>query len=40
VIWVDNQYAAWPPSGRLSYGTLENHLQAWIEIDDPIIKED
>jgi hypothetical protein len=39
VIWVDNQYAAWPASGRLSYGTLENHLQAWIEIDDPIIKE-
>ena len=22
VIWVDNQYAALPPSGRLSYGTL------------------
>ena len=34
VIWVDNQYAAWPPSGRLSYGTLPNPQPAWIEIED------
>jgi hypothetical protein len=24
VIWIDNQYAAWTPQGRLGYGTLEN----------------
>lgn len=34
VIWVDNQYAAWPPSGRLSFGTLANDLPAWIEIEE------
>ena len=32
VIWVDNQYAAWPPSGRLSFGSLANSQAAWIEI--------
>ena len=31
VIWVDNQYAAWPPSGRLSFGTLADSRAAWIE---------
>jgi hypothetical protein len=33
VIWVDNQYAAWPPSGRFSFGTLANDQPAWIEIE-------
>jgi hypothetical protein len=32
VIWIDNQYAALPPDGRLRYGTLENQERAWIEI--------
>jgi len=32
VIWVDNQYAALPPSGRLRYGTLPNPAPAWLEI--------
>jgi hypothetical protein len=32
VIWIDNQYAALPPSGRLSYGTLANPEPAWIDI--------
>jgi hypothetical protein len=34
VIWVDNQYAALPPDGRVTFGTLENLLPAWIEIRD------
>jgi hypothetical protein len=34
VIWVDNQYAALPPDGRLGYGTLPNLLPAWVEIED------
>jgi hypothetical protein len=34
VIWVDNQYAAAPPSGRLRYGMLPNPQPAWIEISD------
>jgi hypothetical protein len=33
VLWLDNQYAAWRPDGRLSYGFLAND-PAWIEIRD------
>lgn len=33
VIWADNQYAAFPPDGKLSYGTLENPEPAWLEIE-------
>jgi hypothetical protein len=33
VIWIDNQYAAWTPEGRLKYGTLENPI-AWLEIEN------
>jgi hypothetical protein len=32
VIWIDNQHAALPPSGRLRYGTLPNHEPAWMEV--------
>ncbi len=32
VMWVDNQYASLPPSGRLGFGALENREAAWIEI--------
>jgi hypothetical protein len=33
VLWVDNQYAAWTPDGRLAYGTVANPDPAWIEIE-------
>jgi hypothetical protein len=33
VLWIDNQYAAWRPDGRLNYGTLETG-PGWIEIRD------
>lgn len=36
VIWIDNQYAAWTPEGRLGYGTLANPT-AWLEIDSYVI---
>lgn len=39
VIWLDNQYAAIPPDGRLGYGTLPNQQPSWIEIEDVIIKQ-
>lgn len=32
VIWIDNQYMAASPSGRIGYGALENPEPAWIEI--------
>jgi hypothetical protein len=31
VLWVDNQYAALPPDGRLRLGTLANPQPAWLE---------
>jgi hypothetical protein len=34
VIWVDNQYAAWPPDGRLRFGTLATPAPAWIEVGE------
>ncbi|MDD2695109.1 MAG: hypothetical protein PHD58_04200 [Anaerolineales bacterium] len=32
VLWVDNQYAAFRPGGRLAYGFLPNPQPAWIEL--------
>jgi hypothetical protein len=32
VLWIDNQYAALPPDGKISYGSLSNPGPAWIEI--------
>jgi len=34
VLWIDNQYAAFPPNGRLRFGTLENPAPAWLEVAD------
>jgi len=34
VLWIDNQYAALPPGGRLTYGFLANPQAAWLEIGD------
>ena len=34
VLWIDNQYVALPPNGRLSFGALPNLQPAWIEIGD------
>ena len=33
VLWIDNQFAAWTPQGRLKYGTLANPA-AWLEIEN------
>jgi hypothetical protein len=32
VLWVDNQYAALPPDGRLRFGMLANPQPAWLEV--------
>ena len=34
VIWIDNQYAALLPSGRMHYGMLPTSEPAWIEVRD------
>jgi hypothetical protein len=33
VVWIDNQYAAFTPQGRLAYGTQANLEAAWLEIE-------
>ena len=33
IIWIDNQYAAFTPEGRLSFGILEGR-EEWLEIED------
>ena len=33
VIWIDNQYAAFPPDGRVRSGTLEMAEAAWMEVE-------
>ncbi len=34
VIWIDNQYAAFTPEGKIGFGVLENIEPAWLEIKD------
>jgi hypothetical protein len=34
VIWIDNQYAAFTPAGKLGFGVLENPEPAWMEVKD------
>jgi hypothetical protein len=32
VIWIDNQFAAFTPEGKIGFGVLENPEPAWLEI--------
>jgi hypothetical protein len=32
VIWIDNQYAAFTPKGKIGFGVLANSEPAWLEI--------
>lgn len=34
VIWIDNQYAAFTPGGRIGFGLLENPEPAWLEVKE------
>ena len=38
VIWIDNQFAAFTPEGKIGFGVLENPEPAWLEINDLQIK--
>lgn len=33
VIWIDNQFAAFTPQGKISFGVLEGN-EEWLEIED------
>jgi hypothetical protein len=34
VIWIDNQYAAFTPEGKIGFGVLANSEPAWMEVKD------
>jgi hypothetical protein len=34
VIWIDNQFASFPPNGKIGWGVLENSEPDWLEIAD------
>jgi hypothetical protein len=34
VIWIDNQYAAFTPDGKIGFGLLKNTEPAWLEIEN------
>jgi hypothetical protein len=34
VIWIDNQFASFPPNGKIGFGVLENPEPDWLEIAD------
>jgi hypothetical protein len=33
VFWIDNQYAAFKPSGEIKAGVLKSSTPAWLEIE-------
>jgi hypothetical protein len=37
IIWIDNQYAAFTPEGRIAFGVLEGK-EEWLEIEELEIK--
>jgi hypothetical protein len=38
VIWIDNQYAAFTPEGKIGFGVLENLEPAWLDVEDIVLK--
>ncbi len=38
IIWIDNQFAAFTPEGRISFGVLDGP-EAWIEIADVELRD-
>ena len=34
ILWIDNQFAAFTPEGKIGFGVLENPEPAWLEIED------
>jgi len=38
IIWIDNQYAAFTPEGKIAFGVLEGE-EEWLEIEEVVISE-
>ena len=38
ILWIDNQFAAFTPEGKISFGVLA-HPEVWLEIEDLEIKK-
>jgi len=38
VLWIDNQYAALPPNGRLRFGSLETPAPVTLELWDVAVE--
>ena len=38
VIWIDNQFAAFTPEGKIGFGVLANPEPAWLEVKDIEVK--
>lgn len=38
VIWIDNQYAAWTPEGRIRYGMSGSSHPSWIELKNLLVE--
>jgi hypothetical protein len=38
VIWIDNQFAAFTPAGKISFGVLDGD-EEWLEIEDLVMSE-
>ena len=38
IIWIDNQYAAFTPEGKIAAGVLAGE-EEWLEVEDLVISE-
>ena len=38
IIWIDNQYAAFTPEGRIAFGVLEGN-EEWLEVENIVINK-
>jgi hypothetical protein len=38
IIWIDNQYAAFTPEGKIAFGVLEGDTE-WLEVEEIVISE-
>lgn len=39
IIWIDNQYAAFTPEGRIAFGVLEGE-EEWLEVEDIVMSDE